>query len=183
MLANVEEHPQVRHAGDAMDAAARELRDVVTRCEAARAELAAAEQAAADGRRDDKRLRAARDAVQQLESEESIAGRRVATAERAYKDTLRDTCLELERELVEAHRAALKRLDDALVEASRVSHEVATLENTSSRLFVGGPYRVQQGVPGRPLPRLAWWNEFGGPRARPIETRYGAWRKRCGFTK
>lgn len=180
-LTNISEHPRLRQTGEHLDAATREHDAIATRHLAAKEELANAEQAAADGRRDEKRLRTAREALLFMESEAAIVRRRLATAQSAHAGELPGTIREVEQELKAAHRVAVQRLDVVLQEAQRISHEVATFELASRRLMPGAYDRLDHGLTGQHLPRHSW-SEFGMPGGNG-GTRYGYWRKWCRLDK
>ena len=176
-LQSVDDHPTMQEKHRILAEAREQQSHIDTKCARAERDLAAQEDAAATGRRDDKRLQRARDTVRECHEEHRIAQRRVELAEQAVTAGYRATCEELERQLNDAYAPAVQRLDAALAETQQRSHDVATLEEASSRLLGGNAYR---GLPGHPLFGAAWWKEFGGPRT-PVntETRYSAWRAFC----
>jgi hypothetical protein len=176
-LQSVDDHPTMQEKHRILAAAREQQSQIDDTLARAERDLAAQEDAAATGRRDEKRLQRARETVRECREEHRIAQRRVELAEQAVTTGYRATCEELERRLNEAYAPAVQRLDAALAETQQRSHDVATLEEASSRLFGGNPYR---GLPGSPLFGAAWWKEFGGPRTTVnTETRYLAWRKFC----
>lgn len=171
---DIREHPSVREKHAALQHAQRLHTDAEKAVTTARDERTAAEHAAATGRRDDRRLKTAHEGVTRAESELRIAKARLEDAHHALTQTMQGTSIEVERELIERHQDAVQRLDDALTIARDRSHDVTALENASSRLFFGGPYRVRDGLDGRPLREMSWLKEFGGPEGKG-ETRYGYW--------
>ncbi len=176
-LADIADSPRVRDAQRALAEAERRQTDSETKCVAAENELDHLERAAAAGNRDDKRLKAAREQVVHWQGELRIAAHGVVNARAIAETTYREVCIEVHAAFVEAHHAAMHRLDAALAEARRHSHEITVLEDATSRLFAGGPYRKW---PGRPLSHTAWSREFGGPTGNQADTRYMLWRKHCG---
>ncbi len=179
-LASVREHPRVHEAQLRAADARRRLHELHEQHAAAADALRAEQHVAATGQRDDKRLRQRDDAVRALANELQIAELSVTHAEQAADAAYAETCVDVERELRELHTVCIRRLERALQDARRASHDAARLEDASGRFFMGGAYRRE---PGRPIPPTSWMREFGGPNSTTVaDTRFEMWRKHCGVT-
>ena len=157
-LPRLADHPVLRATASRVTETRTALRDLDDRRNAARAELNAAEDAAADGHRDDERLRRARAAIEAGDSDLRIADLAVTRAEDAHRDALADVARAVEQTLLQQHQHAARTFEAALAEARRHNQTLTELEDASDRLFSGGRYRKD---PGLPLPRLAWRQVFG----------------------
>lgn len=175
-LASLDEHPDMRAARSSLLAAEQQLPKAQARVEAAEAEITAAERAAAVGKRDDRRMQTAQAAKATAESEVRIATHVLEAAASVRKMTYDLVCTTANQTMTDEHFTLVRMLDDKLEEARVISHRIAALEEASERLFAGGAYRPRDGHLGRPLMRLAWWKEFGGPRGSVEDTRLGYWR-------
>jgi hypothetical protein len=176
LLPDLSNHPRLVDVHRQLKEAIDQQRDMDGRFTRAHVELTAAEHEAADGLSNTKRLQAAREQARNLESDKRIIDLRVERAREARKLTYSATCREVEQQFSEAHIVILEKLNGALADACRYSHEAAALEEASERVFVGGPYRSRDGLPGKPLLRLAWWKEFASAGHRGLaETRWGFW--------
>jgi len=177
-LQSVDDHPTMQEKHRMLAEARKQQSHIDDTLARAEQDLTAQEDAAATGRRDEKRLQRARETVRERREEHRIAERRVELAEQAVTAAYCATCEELDHQLRnDVYPPAVQRLDAALAEAQRRSHDVAALEEASTRLFAGNPYR---GLPGHPLFGAAWWREFGSPcTTAHAETRYSVWRAVC----
>lgn len=179
-LTTLDEHPRVHEAQLRVADARRHEHELQEQHAAAVNALRAEQRTAASGPRDDKRLRQRDDAVRTLKSELQIAEMGIAHAEQLAETAYAETAAEIEAALRERRDAAARAMDRALQDARRASFELTRIEDASGRLFIGGVYRRR---PGRPLPRIAWEREFGGPGAPThADTRFEMWRKHCGVT-
>src|SRR5262245_60217821 len=100
-LTSLADHPRVQEARSALALAKEEFSRVEERTDATQNELTRLEQAAADGNRDDKRLRAAREATMYWQGELRIASLRWTAAKHEAEVIERDAADEWAQQLNE----------------------------------------------------------------------------------
>lgn len=177
-LGRLIDHPRLQAARRALNDAERMLVDADAAHAKACERLADAEDAAATGKRDERGLAAARQAIHDSVSEQRIRRRAADRAREALDATTRDVQQETFDTLKSRRDDALREMDSHLEGASACSHLASALEDALQRLLPSGPYAQSAEFSIQPL---AWRREFGSGGASDANSRLAHWRAASGL--